>query len=406
MAAASKGMTRPGQAPNAGDVGARIGDAILGFIGNVPSSARRKSKSAEADARQAIATAAARASLAAGTLSLPPGPFGWLTMLPELVAVWKIQAQLVADIAALHGRKSVLTREAMLYCLFRHTAAQALRDIVVQAGAQILVKPATIHLLQKIARSIGIKIGQRALGHLIHVLDLEGRSSSGRNGRAIHDWMQAQASALKGAIVIAYSKGATDFMHAAVLDADERRWIGRVDALVTVAGVVNGTPLASPWAEWLETLLEGIDVPTCGAGDGGGVDSQTYAQATAARDAYLAIASRPPTYAVAAVTDEAGVNPLLAPFHRQLREHDVRNDGQVLFEDAVLPGSHLLAIADADHWSIALPFETSSLAMRVLAGNNHFPRVALVMAILDFVAAGEAGMSLSSPSSPRPGPHA
>lgn len=164
MAAASKGMTRPGQAPNAGDVGARIGDAILGFIGNVPSSARRKSKSAEADARQAIATAAARASLAAGTLSLPPGPFGWLTMLPELVAVWKIQAQLVADIAALHGRKSVLTREAMLYCLFRHTAAQALRDIVVQAGAQILVKPATIHLLQKIARSIGIKIGQRALG--------------------------------------------------------------------------------------------------------------------------------------------------------------------------------------------------------------------------------------------------
>ena len=246
----------------------------------------------------------------------------------------------------------------------------------------------------------------RARGHRIHVLDLEGRSSSGRNGRAIHDWMQAQASALKGAIVIAYSKGATDFMHAAVLDADERRWIGRVDALVTVAGVVNGTPLASPWAEWLETLLEGIDVPTCGAGDGGGVDSQTYAQATAARDAYLAIASRPPTYAVAAVTDEAGVNPLLAQLAVKGRAHDVRNAGQVLFEDAVLPGSHLLAIADADHWSIALPFETSSLAMRVLAGNNHFPRVALVMAILDFVAAGEAGMSLSSPSSPRPGPHA
>jgi hypothetical protein len=164
MASTSKAVVRHRKDSNARDAGARIGDAILGFVGNVPASARRKSKSAEADARQAIAAAAARASLAAGTLSLPPGPFGWLTMLPELVAVWKIQAQLVADIAALHGRKSVLTREAMLYCLFRHTAAQALRDIVVQAGAQILVKPATIQVLQKVAGVIGLKIGQRTLG--------------------------------------------------------------------------------------------------------------------------------------------------------------------------------------------------------------------------------------------------
>lgn len=164
MATASRGMTRPRKDTQAGDVGTRIGDAILGFIGNVPTSARRKSKSAEADARQAIAAAAARASLAAGTLSLPPGPFGWLTMLPELVAVWKIQAQLVADIAALHGQKSALTQEAMLYCLFRHAAAQAMRDIVVQAGAQILVKPATIQVLQKVAGLIGLKIGQRTLG--------------------------------------------------------------------------------------------------------------------------------------------------------------------------------------------------------------------------------------------------
>lgn len=229
----------------------------------------------------------------------------------------------------------------------------------------------------------------RERGHRVHVLEVEGRSSSARNGRAIHAWMGEHAPALDGAIVLAYSKGATDFMHGAVLDAIGRRWMDRVAALVTVAGVIGGTPLASPWAAWLETLLSGIDVPTCGAGDGGGVDSQAYAQATAARDAYLAMASRPRTLAVVAVTDEAGVNPLLAPFHRQLCGQDARNDGQVLVEDAVLPGSELLAIADADHWSIALPFESSGLAMRVLAGNNHFPRVALITAILDYLAAGE-----------------
>ena len=33
-------------------------------------------------------------------LSLPPGPLGWLTLLPELRSLWQLQTQLVADIAA------------------------------------------------------------------------------------------------------------------------------------------------------------------------------------------------------------------------------------------------------------------------------------------------------------------
>ena len=224
----------------------------------------------------------------------------------------------------------------------------------------------------------------RAQGHRIHVLDLAGRSSSGRNGRAIHAWMGAHAAALDDAVVIAYSKGATDFMHAAVLDADGA-WLPRLGALVTIAGVIDGTPLASDWAERLETLLSGIDVPNCGAGDGGAVDSQTYEEAGAAREAYLALPRRPSAHAVVAITDEGSVNPALSLFHRHLSERDPCNDGQMLAVDAVLPGSQLLAVAHADHWSIALPFETSAMPARLLGRNNHFPRVALLSAILDYL---------------------
>lgn len=230
----------------------------------------------------------------------------------------------------------------------------------------------------------------RAQGHSVHVLELEGRSSSARNGRAIDAWMRAHATGLDDAVVIAYSKGATDFMHAAVLDGDGLAWRRRIAALVTVSGVVNGTPLASDWAERVETLLAGVDLPSCGAGDGGGVDSQTYAHAGAARAAYLLLDRLPPTFAIVAITDEASVNPLLAPFHDHLSERDARNDGQVLVDDALLPGSQLLAVARADHWSVALPFETSALPMRVLGRNNHFPRVALVVALLGFLEAGGA----------------
>lgn len=225
----------------------------------------------------------------------------------------------------------------------------------------------------------------RARGHSIHVLDVEGRSSSARNGRIIDQWMGEHAGELEDAVLVAYSKGATDFMHGALLDAGPRRWLDRIGALVTVCGVVNGTPLAAGWSDHVETLLSRIDIPSCAAGDGGAVDSQEYAQVTPVRDAYLALGRLPATFAVTAVTDDGSVNPLLAAFHEHLAERDPRNDGQVLLDDSLLPGSQLLAVARADHWSIALPFETSALPLRLLGRNNHFPRVALLVALLAFI---------------------
>lgn len=225
----------------------------------------------------------------------------------------------------------------------------------------------------------------RERGHRIHVIEVEGRSSSKRNGRIIDAWMSEHAAELQDAVVIAYSKGTTDFMHAAVVDAGERRWMGRVAALVTVSGVVSGTPLATRGRNLYDKLLSNMRLPDCGVGDGGGVGSLTYRESLGIRARYLASANLPATYAVVAITDARSINPVLAPFHGQLVQLDERNDGQVLIEDAILPGSRLIASASADHWSIALPFETSGKGVRFLSRNNHFPRVAFVLALLDFI---------------------
>jgi hypothetical protein len=61
---------------------------------------------------------------------------------PDLLAVWKIQAQLVADIAAVYGKEATLTKEHMLRCLFRHTASQAVRDLVVRSAQRYLLQRA------------------------------------------------------------------------------------------------------------------------------------------------------------------------------------------------------------------------------------------------------------------------
>jgi hypothetical protein len=74
-----------------------------------------------------------------------------------------VQANMVADIAALYGRQGTLTQEQMLYCLFKHTASQAVRDLVVRAGERWLVKKATSQVLQAVARRIGAKISERAV---------------------------------------------------------------------------------------------------------------------------------------------------------------------------------------------------------------------------------------------------
>jgi hypothetical protein len=88
-------------------------------------------------------------------------------VLPEIYAVWKIQAQMVSDIAAVYGHEATLNREHMLYCLFRHTSAQLFRDLVMRVGERYLVRKVPIRSLYSIANKIGLKITQRSLGRAV-----------------------------------------------------------------------------------------------------------------------------------------------------------------------------------------------------------------------------------------------
>ena len=142
----------------------RLADAIIELLGRLPKTSEIMGNSPDARAHAIANTAARKAGMLAATLALPPGPLGWLTVLPELYAIWKIQAQMVADIGGAYGHRRKLTREQMMFCLFRHTAAQALRDIAVQAGERWLVQTASVAALRSAARRIGIKLSQRGIG--------------------------------------------------------------------------------------------------------------------------------------------------------------------------------------------------------------------------------------------------
>jgi hypothetical protein len=150
--------------PETASVSSLISQALLPLIAKIPDSNETKSPNPTDDARQKANAAAAKAAVTAGTLALPPGAVGWLTILPEMVGVWKIQKQLVADIAALYGKETTLTPEQVMYCLFQHTAAQGVRDLVVRVGERALVRRASPMLIGTLTRRIGASLAKRAAG--------------------------------------------------------------------------------------------------------------------------------------------------------------------------------------------------------------------------------------------------
>ena len=83
-----------------------------------------------------------------------------------------------------------------MYCLFRHTAAQAFRDLTIRVGERVLVKQASLKVMQSIAKKVGVKISQRALGKgLTRWIPIVG--AVGVGAYAYYDTAQGAATAIE-----------------------------------------------------------------------------------------------------------------------------------------------------------------------------------------------------------------
>ena len=145
----------------------KIIEAIETIVSDVPESKEKKSSNPVARSREICNKAATKAAITSGSLAIPPGPAGLITILPDLIVVWKIQSQMVADIAGTFGKKANLSKEQMIYCLFKHAGGQVVRDIVVRAGERLLVRKTTLRALKQILQKIGVRITQRIAGKVL-----------------------------------------------------------------------------------------------------------------------------------------------------------------------------------------------------------------------------------------------
>jgi hypothetical protein len=144
--------------------GKDVGGAIERVIADVPPPRTHQVSDPGREAAAIAKRAAKQAALLSGSLALPPGPLGMLTVLPDLYVIWKTQRQMVADIFGVYGRTAELTRVHMLYCLFRHAASHVLRDVVVRTGQRLIVQQLTAGALKGILGKVGITVTRRVLG--------------------------------------------------------------------------------------------------------------------------------------------------------------------------------------------------------------------------------------------------
>jgi hypothetical protein len=149
-----------------------------------------------------------------------------------------------------------------------------------------------------------------------------------------------------------------------------------------VAGAINGSPLADAFVERYKDNVEHLPLPECARQDLDAIEGLQYA----VRLKWLREHEIPRAvafFSLVAFTRAHEVSPPLRPFAAALAYIDPRNDGQLLHYDQIIPGSMLLGYVNADHWAVATPIEEQrGWFASLVSQHNHFPRQALIEAIL------------------------
>ena len=221
-------------------------------------------------------------------------------------------------------------------------------------------------------------------GHEVAILDVEALSSSARNAAIIREAVMKMPDPKEGRrlVLVGYSKGAPDILEAVVTYPELQQ---RVSAVVSIAGVVGGTPQANTVEQSTLDLLQYFPDAECEPGDEGALESLK----PQVRKRWLATHSLPESiryYSIITFPDADHISSILKSSYDKLSQVDSRNDSQMIFYDQLIPGSVLLGYVNADHWAVAVPISRNHpIIASTFVNKNAFPREVLAEAIVRFI---------------------
>ncbi len=206
--------------------------------------------------------------------------------------------------------------------------------------------------------------------------------SSEANGAAIAQYLRDHmVTDQRKYIVLGYSKGAPDVQTALALHPEAK---DAVAAFISVAGAVGGSLIADVLPAQADGWIQRFKMGKCE----GDVATAFNSLKKTVRQEFLAAHPNPvvPSYSLPTVSDRAHTSKALLQAWQLMSLLSPRQDSQLAYEDAILPGSTVLGAARADHLAVALPFEKATDAsIRSMADQGHYPRAALLEALVRFV---------------------
>jgi uncharacterized protein (DUF697 family) len=102
----------------------------------------------------------------AGAANLIPGPWGAVTIVPEIILVIRNQIQMIYDLGVAHGKEAHLSKENLL-AIFYTVIGGGTVGLVAVRGGRLLIKRASLRVIQQVIKFLGGKIQQRVLRALL-----------------------------------------------------------------------------------------------------------------------------------------------------------------------------------------------------------------------------------------------
>ena len=217
-------------------------------------------------------------------------------------------------------------------------------------------------------------------GFDVHYLAVAGRGSSEENSLQLAQQLSALAPDPRSFIVFAHSKGLPDVLELVVRHPEAA---GAVAAIVSVAGAINGSPLADRLHPVFRAWLSSLPLPQCRQGDGEEILGLR-------REARLDWWRRhrgemsKPVFSLVAAPRSDRISPALMVTYQELAKIEPRNDGMLIWHDQIVPAGGLLGYVNADHLAVAMSFSRALPGLAFLF-RDDIPRTALVEAAIETV---------------------
>lgn len=220
----------------------------------------------------------------------------------------------------------------------------------------------------------------RKLGYAADILAVGGRNGVAANARIVAEQIDRLPKDGRRIVLVGHSKGAVEALQVLV---DRPDLAAQVAGVLTVAGALQGSPLAEELEGLYRITLGMIPFTHCDRGEGTPVADLTV-KTRADWWAREHSALRTPVYSLVALPALDRLSPAMVLPYFRLAYYSRDNDGQLLVRDQVAPGGHLLGVVNADHLTIGIPFPGDAWVF--VFADVPFARAQVFLAAIDVIA--------------------